>query len=435
MKTPPIAPPSPRDRFDVYRFFNGVSEEAKAGLDSRRTRIPLVKTFLLEHVAARTGRVPRSPVAILQEVGAETQPLDEEFYVVRVWARRDEESRSELRTVGYVERYDERFFAYYTADAAEDARRLVERWVAHSAELDCTWFSSQFLHALWNRDVSRRGDERFGKMVFRHESVFDMPTDAVVVAEGDDGEESVDEDIDEDRPEIERRTVRSEIKDRIGPIRRVLETLQETYLPLNSLYGLRIPSAVGRGSHDLYQEGRITNRADTFEDHRNMVRYLYRTYRTVLERTEESAWFAFEQHDPAVQTRSSHKGVPLIVEFKERLTTATFERWISLAFRKRNAFRLWGNPIRLGPTKIHVYGADRHLWQPINLELTASRLVAILPKGTCGNTFHRLVANVQRYVCPKVDVWLGDTPFQELMDAVGPAANTADVDPPLVKNR
>ena len=138
MKAPPIVPQSPKDRFDVYRFFNGLSEEGKAGLDSRRMRTPLVKTFLLEHVAARSGRVPRSPTEILRELGAETQPLDDEFHEVRVWEKRNGESRPQRRTVGYVERYDERFFAYYTADVADGARRIVERWVARSPDLDCT---------------------------------------------------------------------------------------------------------------------------------------------------------------------------------------------------------------------------------------------------------------------------------------------------------
>jgi hypothetical protein len=69
----------------------------------------------------------------------------------------------------------------------------------------------------------------------------------------------------------------------------------------------------------------------------------------------------------------------------------------------------------MGPTKVHIYGADRHLWQPLNLEITESGMIAILPKGTCGNTFHRLVTNIQRYVCPKVTAWVGSTPLNELM--------------------
>jgi hypothetical protein len=137
-------------------------------------------------------------------------------------------------------------------------------------------------------------------------------------------------------------------------------------------------------------------------------------YDSVLRLTEASAWFAFEEQT-VTKMRTSFKGVPLIIHFSETLSESTFNRWISLAFRKRNAFRLWGDPIRLGPTKVHVYGADRHLWQPVNLEMSADRLVAILPRGTCGNTFHRLVTNVQRYVCPKIDVWLGAKPFDELM--------------------
>jgi hypothetical protein len=44
--------------------------------------------------------------------------------------------------------------------------------------------------------------------------------------------------------------------------------------------------------------------------------------------------------------------------------------------------------------------------------------VAILPQGTCGNTFHRLVTNIQRYVCPNIEAWLGSKPFQALADAM-----------------
>ena len=417
MSSPPIVPSSVKDRFDVYRFFNGISSEAKEGLDTGRTRTPLVKTFLLEHVSSRNGYEPKSPVDIFRDLGAEVQPIDETFYEIGVWQKQGQNSKPRLVRKGYLEQYDARFFAYYTAEKATDAIRQVKRWVTDSPELDSTWFSAHLLHAIWDRDVSRRGDERFGRLAFRHDSVFDMPVDAVdeVVEEGDlsrvDEEDNVHVD---DRPDFERRRIRSEFRDRIGPIRKVLARLQETYTPLNALYALRIPSSATRGSHDLYQDGRITNRSDSFEDHRNTVRNLYRLYDSVLRITEESAWFAFEEQT-TTNMHTSFQGVPLIIHFSETLSESTFNRWISLAFRKRNAFRLWGDPIRLGPRKVHVYGADRHLWQPINLEMSADRLVAILPKGTCGNTFHRLVTNIQRYVCPKIDVWLGAKPFDELM--------------------
>ena len=108
--------------------------------------------------------------------------------------------------------------------------------------------------------------------------------------------------------------------------------------------------------------------------------------------------------------------MPLIVRFDEALSQTTFDNWVKKAFQKRNVFKLWGEPLRLGPTKIHVYGADRHLWQPINLEMTEKQLVAILPRGTCGNTFHRLVANIQRYISPKIDAWIGSRSFESFLE-------------------
>jgi hypothetical protein len=409
----PTAPHAPCDRFDVYRFFNGISAEVEEGLRESRTRVPLVKTFLLEHVSSRGNQRPSPPAEIMKRLRVETRALDESFLELRTWEQGEDGAGPKLRPAGYLEQYDERFFAYYTADKADVARRRVQHWIAHSPDLDSTWFSGHLLQSLWDQDVSTRGDHRFSKLVFRHESIFDMPEDVTQAADEEE-EEPAEDASEEERPERDRRRVRSEIRDRIGDIRAVLQRLQGTYSPLNALYSLRLPSLALRGSHDLYQMGQVTNRSESFEDHRNTVRYLYRTYKSLLERTEQSAWQS-EEVRPQGDARAHFKGVPLIINFAERLSPATFNRWVSLAFQKRNQFRLWGDPIRLGPTKVHVYGADRHLWQPINLEMTESRLVAILPKGTCGNTFHRLVTNVQRYVCPKIDVWLGATPFDRLV--------------------
>jgi len=50
-----IYPTQPKDRFEVYRFFNGLAEEGREGLDHRRSRVPLVKSFLLEHVSSGKG--------------------------------------------------------------------------------------------------------------------------------------------------------------------------------------------------------------------------------------------------------------------------------------------------------------------------------------------------------------------------------------------
>jgi len=412
--TPTPYPTLPKDRFDVYRFFNGLAVDAQEGILPPRSRVPLVKSFLLEHVSSRGNRLVRTPEDIFRALGAEVRLLDDTFAEIRCIEDPPDATASGPRVVGYLEKYDERFFAYYTSDRSELAQRRVRHWIADSADLDSTWFGSQVLQRLWDNDVSRRGDERFGKLTFRHQSIFEMPADADEDGEAQDSDDSV-SDGNDDRFEFERRKAAFNMADRIGRIRDSLEKLQSCYSPLHALYGLRFPSRGGLGSHDLYQEGRVTNRSDSFEEHRNLVRYLYRTYRTMLDLTEDVAWHDVEASAFGGSARSI-RGVPLVVRFNEHLSPSTFKRWVALALRKGNRFRLWGDPIWMGPTKVHVYGADRHLWQPINIEMTDSSLIAILPQGTCGNTFHRLVTNVQAYVCPELTAWLGASDFKTVID-------------------
>jgi hypothetical protein len=411
-----LSPAMPKDRFEVYRFFNGLSMEAKEGLDRRQNRIPLVKTFLLEHVSTR-GRTPKPPGLIFNDLNVGVRMIDDRFMELKSDVTDPETKQLVRMTTGFLEQYDERFFAYYTCEGSAEAKNRVKNWI-QAPDLDHAWFSSPLLQVLWNKDVSGRGNDRFGRIVFQHESIFEMPDDSTLETDDEESDEETDESPDdcecgeEDRKEIERRKARFEMRDRIGSIQGALGKLQHDYDPLSVLYALRFPSRIGRGSHDLYQNGQVTNRTDSFEDHRNTVRYLYRIYNSVLESTEQSAWQGIRK---GTGVSLGLKGVPLIVRFKDPLSRSTFDQWVHKAFQKRNAFKLWGNPIRLGPTKVHVYGADRHLWQPIHIELTAQGVVAVLPQGTCGNTFHRLVANIQRFVCPKIEAWLGSDPFDDLV--------------------
>jgi len=47
--------------------------------------------------------------------------------------------------------------------------------------------------------------------------------------------------------------------------------------------------------------------------------------------------------------------------------------------------------------------------------LRASKhIVAIIPKGTCGNTVHRLVSNIQIYLDPAAEITLGEKSYKEI---------------------
>ena len=109
-------------------------------------------------------------------------------------------------------------------------------------------------------------------------------------------------------------------------------------------------------------------------------------------------------------------GMPLLIKFSQELDITTFERWIAALRRKNNRFRLWGNPIYRGPGKVHIYAVDNHLWQPVDLEITTGHLYAMLPSGTCGNTIHRLVANIQQFIDPKLETYIGDKKYEDFID-------------------
>lgn len=419
----PILPEKPKDRLEVFRFLNGMAVDGKEGIDGARTRTPLVKTFLIEHVSDKHGGQPKPPAEIWGRLRAEPQMIDEQFMALQGEVK-GLAGRPAMTTVGYLEQFDQRFFAYYTIENSQQAKKRVTHWIQKAPDLDSTWFSAPLLQALWDHDISHRGDDRFTKLSFRHDSVFELSEDSAEEEtqdseknqEDEGGKNGEEEDSVADYIEPERRRSRFMMGDRISRIRASLANLQDGYSPLNALAAVRFPSLHRQGSHDLYQNGQVTNRSDSFEDHRNTIRYLYRIYKGVLDTTESRAWKDVE--NTSLATGETLKGVPLIVEFKEKLSKSTFDCWIRLAFHKKNIFRLWGEPVRMGPTKVHVYGADRHLWQPINLEITESRMVAILPQGTCGNTFHRLVTNIQRFVCPKISAWIGSQRFEMMLEQV-----------------
>ncbi|MCY4368544.1 MAG: hypothetical protein OXF41_03770 [bacterium] len=151
-------------------------------------------------------------------------------------------------------------------------------------------------------------------------------------------------------------------------------------------------------------------------------KYVQRTtpsHRYVRLGFEREAWYETPDDLDVVDTTQvgeegfSLSGAPITIRFSEQLSEATFNRFVELALKRRTSrFRIGGYVTRRGPTKVHLAGIDRHLWQPFLLEATSRQLLGGLPQGTCGNTIHRLVTNVQRYLDPRVDVWLGSEKYK-----------------------
>jgi hypothetical protein len=213
---------------------------------------------------------------------------------------------------------------------------------------------------------------------------------------------------------MERRRSRVQLTERLGVLKERLPQLTKLYDPLRSLVQLQIPSG-GRGGHLLHFDGKATNRSDSFVEHRATVGLVLRLYRSVTEHAENQLWVeATDAGDDGFRVT----GAPVLIRFGNPLSASTFERFVKLGLqRKTSRLRIGGYLHRRGPTKAHLAAIDRHLWQPFLLEATTRQILAVLPQGTCGNTIHRMVTNVQRFLDPDIHVWLGSEPYEAAVAA------------------
>jgi hypothetical protein len=315
--------------------------------------------------------------------------------------------------IGFAERLNDRVIALYSVEDVKTFTSWVHPYVERNSDLDYVWLSGVTFNTLWEYVVQTTDSHRYIGLSFSHERIFDIDR---MPDEEEDGQDGIDSDS-YDREITERRATTSRLADRISALQGKLSALQDLYSPFYAISRLRMPALTGRGGHDFYDDGRVTNRSGNFRDHRSQVLFIARVYERLLKSTEEQAWYSVEEMGTSSNQLYQFAGAPIVIRFQESLNAAVFEHWVSTTFqRRRNRFRLWGKPTWLGPTKVHVHGVDRHLWQPLFLELTAKGCTLILPKGTCGNVVHRFVTNIQRYLDPAARAHVGDTEYKALVE-------------------
>lgn len=386
----------------------GTVDELRAHMTPRA----LVKAYLLE-----TSRFDgqRDAVSALSSASSSVTSVDSTLHRLR-W-------RGDNMDWALLDVADERYPILYTAVETKIAGKRVDRLVTSSALLDRAWFAAPMFQRLWDLVLGTFPDYRFSQIVFQHTSVYEalpepslaepepyqVPADEDTAVDDEDETSDVD-DPSEERVFAERREAKMRITERVGRLRTAIPAMREIYNPLASIVQLRMPATL-RGGHDVYYDGRFTNRSDSFAAFRQTVKTVATIYRNSTEAAEATAWPVAAEE----ATDRFSPGAPIFLKFNDAIDPATFERWIAALRRKNNRFRLWANPIARGGGKVHLYAVDNHLWQPIDLEVTRSHIFGLLPQGTCGNTVHRLVTNIQRYIDPAVTAFIGDEPYQNFL--------------------
>lgn len=374
-------------RENYFDFFDGLVVEAKDQASAKRLPGGLLKSYLLETVGPAS-----SPESFSQIFGRSNLFLEEVAGDSQLFRVMD----SGRQGIALAEKFNDRYLALYTLLPSQISDGLVRRSVLMNPMLDNLWISSQTFNSLWAYVRNVNSGRRYGRITFEHESLF---------AIGDDAEDF----------EQESRASRFTMVDRLDEIDDRMRPLQHTYAPLHSIVHLRMPAA-GRGGHDVYYDGKVTNRSDSFLDHRGNLKHIVDVYGQLTSNVEKRLWFSGDDAESALSTR----GAVAEIVFAEELSEPTFRRWVVTLFNNRkNRFRIGGFATWLNGRKVHANAIDQHLWQPMIMELTPKRVFAVLPEGTCGNTINRLVSNIQRYVDPNVTAYIGGTNYADLLPEPG----------------
>lgn len=385
-------------REEFVDHLEGYTDPTVAELQEGKLTRKLLKTYMLE-TARHNHDVPELEVLFPKQV--RLHRLDDALFRV-------EDATHQGQVVGLLEALEERHPVFYTTLAADVSNRWVRQVVDRNPWLDRLWLSSQILFELWNYVQRTTPPHRYVRLGFEHEAWYEAATDngGSDVDELDNDESADDE---ASRNFVERRRSRVTLTEKLGVLQQKLPEFRNLYDPMHSLVQLQVPGG-NRGGHLLYHDGHATNRSDSFVEHRQEIAKVLSLYRRVTEHSEDRLWL--DTTEVGVDGFAVN-GAPITIRFSQPLNDETFARFVDLGLKRRTSrFRIGGYVTWRGPTKVHVAAIDRHLWQPFLLEVTSRQLTAVLPHGTCGNTIHRLVTNVQRWLDPNVEVWLGNEPYE-----------------------
>lgn len=312
------------------------------------------------------------------------------------------------RVVGLLEMMDDRYPIFFTTLQAKQSDQWVRQNVDSSPWLDRVWLSSQFLSIIWDQVRITNDPNHYARLGFEHEAIY-ATSEAKSLS-------NIDSDLDDQECKptttISGNKSKRYLNEKIGVMNETLNDLKDTQDILHSLTQLQMPLQ-NKGSYTINYNGKVTNQSNSFTEYRAMINNIVELYERVTSRAEAKLWM---WASPVEDSGFRIDGAPLYIQFDKELSDRAFDNFVAKGLKYRNSrLRIGGYIHRRGKTKVHMSAIDRHLWQPFIMEVTSRHIMALLPKGTCGSTIHRLVTNIQRYVSPRIKVWLGEQPYEDAL--------------------
>ena len=136
--------------------------------------------------------------------------------------------------MGFLESFwNGRYLAFYSLELSKNIDKWIKNLVLSSFQLDHVWLSGWTFNILWEKVQELSNQNRFTRIVFEHESIFEIDSETDEIEE-----ETFDED---EQPIFERRSSKIALVDRVRLLRDKLNKFQELYSPMYSITQLRFP--------------------------------------------------------------------------------------------------------------------------------------------------------------------------------------------------
>ncbi|MFE8702887.1 hypothetical protein ACFYKX_19970 [Cytobacillus sp. FJAT-54145] len=386
-----------KSREDIFNYLEEYSQSTKEQIDNYKMKNTLLKSYVFEtfdQSMFESSNVITESMDV-QNLFGDTkhslQQIDEELFILN----------ENDKLIGFIEQINSRFCTLYTTESSKYSDHLATTYVKKSSILDSLWISGKMYDNFLEEITSIHHPERFTKMKFEFNGMFEKNF-------------QIKDEI------IEHKVSSVSLVEELGGIVDKLNGVRKYFASFHSVGSLRFPSHVGKGGHDVYQNGKFTNRSDSFSDHRMQLKRIVAIYQNMTERLEQKTWIEVENiKGKDLSLNNSFKASPVTIRFSKPLNSFVFNNFIEYTFPKgREPFKIYGEIKRVSEERVHIYGVDLHLWQNVILDLSTEEFILFLPKGTCGNTIHRLVTNIQRFLDPQIDVFIGDYPYEGILNQV-----------------
>lgn len=409
-------------RDEVINYLENYTSEVKDQIDAGKTKQTLLKSYIFEtfNSESETKRLQSEKIHINELIVGKEHELiqvDEQFFSLH----RGKE------TLGFLEEINDRFSILYSLDKADRSDKFAQSLVKYSTILDSLWISGRMFDAFLKKIREEHNPHRYIKMKFEYDAFFEGHNFMKKPKENNNDDKNGEDGEIYDDHRVSAISLVEEAGDIIDKLDGVRKLLPAFY----SMGLLRFPSRAGKGGHDFYQNGKVTNRSDSFVDHRYQIKETVNSYQKITEYIEKLTWVNFEQFkSPDIGYSFNYQGSPVTIKFSRQLKTKLFRNFVDYTFEKgKHPFRILGKPIWVSEDRVHVYGVDLHLWQKVMLDLSRDQFTVFITKGTCGNTVHRFVTNIQRYLDPGLTVLIGNQKYEDIIDSFieGSVNNDEDI--------